>query len=946
VQNITPVAAAGVDAVSTGVVELPGSVTPVVFDAYLTQAGTTDTALRFQVVNGGTGYLGTETFGAVLPSGTVTIAAGQTMAAFTIDVPQNALGTDPSAKLEVQIASPGSVVPIFAPDATVSVVNDHAESGAPPIPLLSDLSFSGTLTHVGNSYTLDLGTFSQGGAASVVQLALSNEATPPADSLSGTFGVPTGTGFLVIGNYLNAAITPGNSYTGLEVQALTTNPGDNTETLKFLPTAINDSGYSGTLSPITLTIKDNVVTPAAARLNTPSSIIYQNVRVGTADNTALSISNTAVAPAGALSVTGAAFGYATVEGSVTGLAPGQTDITSVHVGLNTDFAGMLAGIVQLTPASTSSNGGSMALSGTSAVDLFGNVYRLASGTIAPMTTIVHVGDTGVLDAVISNTATADGFSESLIASLGSVTGDFIKLGTGSTGDIVAGGSNATAIAFGFDATQAGTIGGTATIDLVSDGGAGANSIDGLGTMALDSLTAPISVIVDNYATAAVSSAGDLTQTGTNTFLLNLGTADVSHGALTAGLTITNSATGPADFLNGTFAAKTSTNFSDLGFGAFSDIGAGGSLIAGTISLSELNAGAFSQTITLMPTDTNASGYSGKIGGETITVIGTVAAPSGGGSGDVHITTFSGLHYNFQSVGDYIMERSTQPDDSFQVQIQTSPGTAAVSLTTKVAAQVGADFITFASNRANMVWINGYADTGLTGPNAVQTFAGGQIKELSATDYKITWATGESLTVSNPGTFEGVSYLNTSISLGANDPPGSIQGLLGSDTGQANDFQLPNGTVLLQPVSQQELIGPFATAWAVSSSTSLLDDSTNAMRFLASPGAGDLQASSANQVLQATGGITTMSDPNHLGAVFQGALVALSDVLISSFSTKDKIDVTNVAGATARYTGTDQAGTLLVSNGTISGSIHLSGQLSGAAFHVASDQHGGSIITYS
>ena len=52
--------------------------------------------------------------------------------------------------------------------------------------------------------------------------------------------------------------------------------------------------------------------------------------------------------------------------------------------------------------------------------------------------------------------------------------------------------------------------------------------------------------------------------------------------------------------------------------------------------------------------------------------------------------------------------------------------------------------------------------------------------------------------------------------------GTVQGLLGPDEGQAKDFQLPNGTVLQQPLSSGELYGEFANAWRVTQATSLLD----------------------------------------------------------------------------------------------------------------------------
>jgi hypothetical protein len=42
----------------------------------------------------------------------------------------------------------------------------------------------------------------------------------------------------------------------------------------------------------------------------------------------------------------------------------------------------------------------------------------------------------------------------------------------------------------------------------------------------------------------------------------------------------------------------------------------------------------------------------------------------------------------------------------------------------------------------------------------------------------------------------------------------VQGLLGSHAGRATDFQLPDGTVLPQPLSDAEILGAFADAWRV------------------------------------------------------------------------------------------------------------------------------------
>jgi hypothetical protein len=109
---------------------------------------------------------------------------------------------------------------------------------------------------------------------------------------------------------------------------------------------------------------------------------------------------------------------------------------------------------------------------------------------------------------------------------------------------------------------------------------------------------------------------------------------------------------------------------------------------------------------------------------------------------------------------------------------------------------------------------------LSATNPIVTLSGGFLIETAANQYQIVWNTGEVLKVTTSS-----SYLNVSTQLGPSDGPGSVQGLLGADTGQANDFQLANGTVLSQPLTSAELYGEFANAWRVTQSSSLLDYGT-------------------------------------------------------------------------------------------------------------------------
>jgi hypothetical protein len=190
----------------------------------------------------------------------------------------------------------------------------------------------------------------------------------------------------------------------------------------------------------------------------------------------------------------------------------------------------------------------------------------------------------------------------------------------------------------------------------------------------------------------------------------------------------------------------------------------------------------------------------------------------GGIGDVHMTTFDGLHYDFQALGDFVAVRSTGPGNPWLIEIRTASAPGATSITTELAAMLGNDRVTFAVGRANPVYVNGAPDTALN-IGATQNLADGTLTRLSANAYRLTWSAGESVTVAVTG--QG-AWLDWSVALGPHDGPGSVQGLLGSDSGQVTDFQLPNGSVLPQPLSNDQILGGFADAWRVAPGASLFD----------------------------------------------------------------------------------------------------------------------------
>ncbi len=274
--------------------------------------------------------------------------------------------------------------------------------------------------------------------------------------------------------------------------------------------------------------------------------------------------------------------------------------------------------------------------------------------------------------------------------------------------------------------------------------------------------------------------------------------------------------------------------------------------------------------------------------------------SGSGLGDVHMTTFQGLHYDFMAVGDYTLVQSTVAGNAFDIEIRTASWGNMASVTTEIAAEVGANAVDFTLDGA--VKINGVTDTHLASVGAMEAIDGGVITRTGTDSYELDWATGESLTLTNRGPF-----FDETVTLSANDGPGSVKGLLGSNTSQASDIALSDGTVLHDP-SAADLLGTYAQSWSLSEGGSLLD------------GGGHLP--------------TTLSTLGNAATPFNG---------------KASVDLAGFAAATTTLGFTEDSsggfGTLTVASGSHQTALVLMGQYAAADFHAANDGHGGTVIDY-
>lgn len=218
---------------------------------------------------------------------------------------------------------------------------------------------------------------------------------------------------------------------------------------------------------------------------------------------------------------------------------------------------------------------------------------------------------------------------------------------------------------------------------------------------------------------------------------------------------------------------------------------------------------------------------------------SVTGGTAANEGDPHITTVDGVHYDFQSAGEFVALRDA---DGLQIQTRQTPVatasvvgpnqhtglTTCVSLNTAVAARVGNHRVTFEPNLSGIPDPSGLqlrVDGVLTtlGANALDLGSGGRVLRSIGDGIEIDFPDGTVLIVTPLfWTSQGKWYLNVNV---FHTP--AVEGIMGALARGSWLPALPNGASLgPRPAALHQryvdLYQTFADAWRVTDSTSLFD----------------------------------------------------------------------------------------------------------------------------
>ncbi len=492
---------------------------------------------------------------------------------------------------------------------------------------------------VNNAQPIAFGNVRQGAVIGSQSISISNTAPVSAftEALNGSVATSP-TGFNASGSFsgLQAGASPNTSIT-VAMDTSTAGAKGGNVSLGFVSDGTGVAGDSTTtaLSNQNVAVTGAVYRTASPTLNTPTVTLA--ARVGdSAPSAAISVTN--ISPDSfteglKANISALSAGFSNTGGAVSNLAAQGTDAGTLKVGMaSTATSGTTTGNATVSFVSTGTgtdNAADLGV-GSGTVALTSKVYQTAVASVTPSVTFgtVHVGDVVGPKAInVANTA-GGALVDVITGSVTSVSGGPFTNGGGSLGAGVAAGGNSNALTVGLNTSTAGVYNsGSATLALAS------HNAD-LSDVALSTGPVGLSATVNNYASIGLANAtkGALTGGGA-AYTLNLGSVTQGGGIQSALIDLLNNAVGPADALS--MAANGFSVQSGSGFTI--NIGAINGLLAGSASLADLFAsfdtstlGIETETIQLLGTGSNNSGWNSALGVIDPTLTLTVDIVSGDG----------------------------------------------------------------------------------------------------------------------------------------------------------------------------------------------------------------------------------------------------------------------------------------------------------------------------
>ena len=767
-------------------------------------------------------------------------------------------------------------------------------------------------------------------------------AGPYTEALDASLGSAT-TGFTATGTITGLAGGATNT-TALIVGESTTNAGTLSGTA-VLTLASDGTGIDGSgitpLPPQTVTMNGAVYAYASPILST-GTISLGAARVGGVLSTgSLTVSNGTSASAYQESLLYGATGPGalTLTNASGTIAAGGN--STLGVSLSTTTAGNFTG-EPVTVGLTSTGAGTSGLANTvlasDTVTVNGEVFAPAVaqlGTTAVSVGIIHVGQTVTASVGVTNAGTG-ALVDLLTAGTSTVAGQVSGVSYTGLGTGVTAGSSGT-VSLSVNTATAGTISGSAVIGFDSHDTA-------LADLAIAGGTVAVTGTIDNYAVAAVEDtggAGTLTGSG-SAYTLNLGTVALNGTAITADLGVINAAVGPADLLGGTFTASGSTAFTNSGTAAFSGLAAGQADTSPTVTLNTGTAGVFTETLVVASTGSNASGYSGALTPETITVSGTVVS--------------TGSTYTLTAAPMTIV--GTTGNDTFNATTNTLNSHDSIN------GNGGVDTL-------NLIG-GGYFDLGAPSTLANIEVVTAQESAAGATVYMRN-ALNVTLNVTPGGTGSLLIYGGNDsdvYNLGA----GSDTVVVGAKTETVNG--VGGGTGLVQATAALSTVLVNGGSVGSAGTTTLeitnggnaglnngdtnifvkLDLATNlglgTASFITAEGAtaghDTITAGAANQTMESLGGNDLLTGASTYGDTFLGTSAGFVGDTIRTFGGSDTIDITDMLYSALKpltYSGNGSSGKLGVTDGTHTVSLTMGGSYTLASFAPSTDGHGGTLISF-